>query len=327
MNVLLTGANGFVGSHILDALVARSLAVTALLRRNADTRLIDSRRAQVEIRTGSLADLPSLEGALKGITHVIHCAGRTKALRVSEYYETNENGTRHLIDAVNRTGAAVQRLVLVSSLAASHPAVAAQPAREADPPAPVSDYGKSKLRGEEVVRRSCKTSFVVLRPAAVYGPRDSDFLQLFRAVRAHVLPRFGGGQQPLSLVFVEDLAAATVAALLHPVGSGATFNVAGSEVITTAQLARVVADTVGTWALPLPLPGWGLWPLCVWQEAWSRCTGRPGILSRQKYREARASGWVCDVGRLRDELGFECRTGVREGLGRTWSWYRENGWV
>jgi nucleoside-diphosphate-sugar epimerase len=168
---------------------------------------------------------------------------------------------------------------------------------------------------------------VILRPSAVYGPRDSDFLQLFKAVRAGVLPRFGGGQQPLSLVFVNDLAAATVAALAHPAASGRTFNVASPEVVTAAGLSQVMADTLGTRVWPLPLPAWGLWPICVMQEVWSGLRGQPGILSRQKYREARAAGWVCDVRRLRDELGFECRTGVREGIARTLGWYRQNGWL
>jgi len=103
--------------------------------------------------------------------------------------------------------------------------------------------------------------------------------------------------------------------------------VAASEVVTTGELGRVIADAMGTWALPLPLPVWGLWPICVAQEAWSRLRGRPAILSRQKYREARAPGWVCNVHKLRNELGFECRTTVREGVARTLTWYREQGWL
>jgi dihydroflavonol-4-reductase len=327
MKVLLTGANGFVGSHILDALVEKARPVAVLLRPAADLRLIEPQLRKVEVRTGSVTDADSLGPALAGVTHVIHCAGRTKALRAAEYYEANEVGTRHLVEAVNRAGGTIQRLLCVSSLAASRPAVAAAPASEDDPPEPVSDYGRSKLAGEQAVRRHCRAPFVILRPSAVYGPRDRDFLQLFRAVRRHLRPGGGGGRQPLSVVCAADLAGVVIAALDHPAAIGGTFNVATPEVVTASGMARVLAEAMGTWTLPVPLPMWMLWSICLGQEIRSRVTGRPAILSRDKWREARAAGWVCDVRRLRDELGQECRTGVGEGLARTLAWYRGSGWM
>jgi nucleoside-diphosphate-sugar epimerase len=276
---------------------------------------------------GSITEPATLAPALADVTHVIHCAGRTKALRVSEFHDTNVQGTRHLIEAVNHASPAIQRLILLSSLAAAGPATVAAPAREDDPPAPVSDYGRSKLAGEQVVQRECRVPFVILRPPAVYGPRDRDFLQLFKAVRAHVLPRFGGGRQPLSLVHVDDLATATLVALGHPAAAGRTFNVAAGESVTVAGLARTIAQAMGTWTVPLPLPFGALWLVCAAQEIVSRVRGRPAILSRQKYREARAVGWVCEVRRLRDELGFECSTTVRDGVARTLDWYQEHAWL
>ena len=327
MRVLLTGANGFVGSHVLDQLLGQAIPTTVLLRPTANRRLIADQLSRVDTRLGSVTEPATLAPALEGVTHVIHCAGRTKALRVAEFYETNEDGTRHLVEAVNRASPAIQRLVLVSSLAAAGPATAEAPAREDQRPTPVSDYGRSKLAGEQVVRRESRVPFVILRAPGVYGPRDADFLQLFKAVRAHVRPQFGGGRQPLSLAYVEDLAALMTVALEHPAAVGQTFNVASSEVITTGELARAVADAMGAWTLPLPLPLWGLWPICVAQEAWSRLRGRPAILSRQKYREARTPGWVCDVHKLRNELGLECRTTVQDGVARTLAWYREQRWL
>jgi nucleoside-diphosphate-sugar epimerase len=327
MKVLLTGANGFVGSHLLDQLVTRGTPTAVLLRPGADRRLVEAQLPHAEVRLGSITEPATLAPALREITHVIHCAGRTKAHRVADFYHTNELGTRHLVEAVNRASPAVQRLVLVSSLAAAGPATVAAPSREADPPNPVSDYGRSKLAGERVVQGESRAPWVILRPPAVYGPRDSDFLQLFKAVRAHVLPRFGGGRQPLSLVQVEDLAAATRVALEHPAAVGRIFNVAADERVTVAGLGRIIAEALGTWTVPLPLPFWGLWLVCVAQEIGGRVRDRPTILSRQKYREARAAGWVCDVRRLREELGVVCRLGVREGVARTLTWYRQQGWL
>ena len=327
MKILLTGASGFVGSHILDSLRVRGVATAIILRPDSNRRLIESHLSHVTVRTGSLSDPESLGAAMQDVTHVIHCAGCTKALRVSEFYEVNQTGTRHVVEAVNRQGERIQRLVHISSFAAGGPASQARPACEDDPPHPVSEYGRSKLAGEEEVRSACKPDYVILRPPAAYGPRDTGFLPLFKAVKKHVLPRFGGGRQQLSLVFAKDLAEAVVTCLTHPAAAGKTFYTASPEVMTTLALADEIAHQMGTWTLPLPLPTAALWPLCCFQEAVSRLTGKPNLLSRQKYAELRAPGWVCDPSRLRRELGFVCAVTLRNGITETLAWYQQQGWL
>ena len=325
MKVLLTGANGFVGSHILDCLADRGIATAALLRPGSDRRLIAGRLPGLDVRTGSIGDPASLDAALEGITHVIHCAGCTKAVRLADFREVNQAGTRRVVEAVNRRGDGVRRLVHVSSLAAAGPAAPGRPAVEGDEPRPVSEYGRSKLAGEEEVRSGCRVEHVIVRPPAVYGPRDEAFLPLFRAVRSHLRPLFGGGRMPLSLVFVKDLAGAVAACLTHPAAAGGTYYAASPQVVTSGELAAEIAARMNAWTIPLRLPVAALWPVCVAQEAVSRITGRPAILSRQKYAELRAPGWTCDPGRLRMDLGFTCGTGLRDGIARTLAAYRVEG--
>jgi nucleoside-diphosphate-sugar epimerase len=327
MKVLLTGANGFVGSHILDSLRARGVATAVLLRPAGNKRFIETHLSQLEVRTGSIGDPQSLEAAMRDVTHVIHCAGCVKALRVPEFYEVNQAGTQHVVEAVNRQQGRIQRLVHISSLAAGGPAPQDKPAREDDPPKPVSEYGRSKLAGEQEVRRACKSEFVILRPPAVYGPRDLAFLPLFKAVKAHIQPRLAGGRLALSLVFVKDLAEAVVTCLTHPAAGGKTFYVASPEIITARGLADEIASQMKTWTLPLPLPAAVLWPVCCLQEAVSRLTRKPSVLSRQKYAELRAPGWVCDATRLRRELGFTCGTTLKDGTAETLAWYRQTRWL
>lgn len=327
MKVLLTGANGFVGSHVLEGLLAEGIATVVLLRPNRDRRFIQALLPRVEVRLGSITEPATLPPALDGVTHVVHCAGLTKALRNEDFHRVNAQGTRHLVAAANASPATLQRFVHVSSLAASRPATADAPAREDEPPRPVTEYGRSKLAAERAVREGCRAPFVILRPAAVYGPRDRDFLMVFKAVRAGFAPRFGSGRQELSLVFVRDLAGAVVKALTHPAAAGRVFNVASPEIVTARGVIETAAALLGRKPFSPPLPAAGLWPVCLVADLVSRLTGRPGILSRQKYPELRAPGWVCDVSRLRRELGFTCATPLREGLRQTIGWYRENGWL
>lgn len=326
MKILLTGASGFVGSHILDSLHRKGLTTVLLLRRNSEKGFISAHLPDVEIRPGSICDPDSLGQAMAGITHVIHCAGATKAGRVAGFYEVNQAGTRNIVSAVNGQAGRVQRVVHISSLAAAGPALPERPAREEDSPQPVSEYGKSKLAGELEVRNHCRAEYVILRPPAVYGPRDGEFLRLFRAVKNHLLPRLGGAQA-LSMVFVRDLADAVVTCLNHPAAAGKTYFVAAREVGTARRMAEEIAAQMNTWTLPLPLPTPLLWPICLAQELASRLTGKPNVLSLQKFTELRAPGWVCDPTRLERETGYACATTLKRGIAETLSWYREHNWL
>jgi dihydroflavonol-4-reductase len=327
MKILLTGANGFVGSHVLDRLVAQKSPVVILLRPSSDRRFITRQISQVTVWTGSMDQPASLDNALAGVTHVIHCAGTTKAVQAADFFTGNQLGTRNLIAAVNRRGAQIERFVLISSLAAAGPATANQPKREQDQPAPVSDYGRSKLAAEREVSTNCKCDWTILRPPAVYGPRDAEFLRLFKAVKEHVRPSFGGGCQQLTLVFVEDLAAAIVTALTHPNASRKVFFVGSTEVVTAAELAHGIAAESGVWTIPLPLPNTALWIACQLAELKSRCTNKASVLNAQKWAELKAPGWVCDVARMHAELDIECRTSLHEGIRKSRDWYRAQGWL
>lgn len=324
MKVLLTGASGFVGSHVLEALRSQGVPVSILLRATSSSQFIAKEGDLMERRLGSLQDPASLTAALTGITHVIHCAGATKARTAADFFEVNQVGTRNLALAAARAST-VRRFVLVSSLAAAGPGTREHPSREDAEPRPVSIYGRSKLAGERELAALCDGEYTIVRPPAVYGPRDAEFLKLFRTVKNRIRPL--PSPQPLSLVYVQDLAAVIVALLNHPGAAGQTVNVASTQTITAAQMAREIAAAMRIRALPVPVPTPLLWPFCLLHQCRSLVTGIPGVLSLQKYAELKAEGWVCDVTRLTAELGLQCATTLGEGIARTLNWYRENKWL
>ncbi len=288
--------------------------------------MIASHLPGVEVRVGSIGDPESLRQAMAGITHVIHCAGVTKAVQLDGFYNANQTVTHNVVSAINRQTGQVQRLVHISSIAAAGPALPQKPAREEDAPQPVSEYGRSKLAGEVEVRDHCRADYVILRPPPVYGPRDVELLRLFRAVKRHLLPSLSG-VQALSLVFVKDLAEAVVMCLTHPAAAGRTYFVAAREVVTARTIAEEIASQMNVWTLPLPLPKALLWPICLAQELASRLTGKPNVLSLQKFAELRAPGWVCAPERLERETEYACATTLRKGIAETLSWYREHHWL
>ena len=227
---------------------------------------------------------------------------------------------------MNACNPSVKRLVHVSSLAVAGPATPSRPAKEEDPPRPVSEYGKSKLAGEVEVRECCRTPYTILRPPAVYGPRDSGFLPMFRAVKHHLRPR-PSSRQVLSLVFVRDLAETIVKCLDEPMAAGKTYFVSGGEHVTGRQMAEEIARQMGAWTLPCPLPAAVLWWVCLVQDIVSRFTRKPALLSLRKFAELRAPGWVCDSSLLQQELGYSCRTTLQQGIAECLEWYRRVNWL
>ena len=325
MKVLVTGASGFVGSHIVDSLRTRNIDTAVLLRPTSDKQFLSAQLPALEIRKGSITDPASLPAALAGITHVIHCAGCTRARNNTEFDAINHAGTRNLVEAVN-ANAGLVRFLHISSLAVSGPGTPERPAREDDPPRPISDYGRSKAAAEQFVTQNCRAPFTVVRPPAVYGPRDYGFLSMFKAIQNHVLPR-PKRSQSLSLVYAKDLAEVIVSCLEHPAAVGRTYFAAGRQSTTARAMASEIASQMNRWTAPLPMPGLLLWPICLAQECFARLTGRPTLLNLQKYAELRAPGWVCDSSRLLNETGLACNTLVKQGIAETLKWYRQESWL
>ena len=324
---MLTGASGFGGSHVLEALRAPDIPTALLLRPTSNRRFIAAHLPHVEVRLGTFDAPAALRDALAGVTHVVHCAGATKARRAADLHTINAQGTQRLVEAINDQAGTVQRLVHLSTLAAGRPGTASAPARESDPPQLVSEYARSKWAGERAVAETCRTEFVILRPPGVYGPRDSEFLSLFRAVKRGVAPQFGPRPQELSLVFAHDLAEVMVAVLTHAQAAGRTWNVASPAVVTGRELCDEIANALEVQARTVRLPLWFLRLACLAQGKWSLLSGRPSILSHGKYHELAAPGWVCDLTAFQESLGLACATPLREGVRATVAWYRAQGWL
>ena len=327
MRVLLTGANGFIGSHILDLLRASQIDVSILLRKKSNTCFIEEHLPHVQVNYGSLEDEEALGEGMREVDCVIHCAGKTKVLRTEEFYRANHQGTRSVVRAANARKGSLKQLIHISSRAVFGPSTTADAAHEEDPSQPVSEYGRSKLLAEQEVRQRSEVPYTVLRPSAVYGPRDDAFLFAFHIVRLRLLPILQGGMQQINLVYAGDVAEAVLQCLDRPEALGKVYNVASPDPCTTADLFGEIARQMQVRTVPVRLPMAALYPVCVAQEILSRITGRAKILNRQKYLELSAPGWVCSTERIRRDLGFVAGTSLQEGIALTMDWYRRNRWL
>ncbi len=323
----MTGATGLVGSHLVEALLARGDAVAVLVRGRG--RAGGSERGREVLRgcrlvEGALEDEAALLALAEGADVLFHVAGLVAARDEAEFLRVNRDGAAAAARAAERAGAG--RLVLVSSLAVSGPSVPGRPAREDAEPRPLTAYGRSKRAGEEVVRAS-GAPFTIVRPSAVYGPRDRAFLPLFRAGARGLVPLLGSGDQELTLVHAADLARALVAAAESPRALGGTYHAGHPEPVTQRRLAGSIGAAVGrdVWCVTLPGPlvraalGAG--------GALARGLGRSPLLDADKANELLAPGWTCSSEALRRDAGWVAQIPLARGLEETARSYREAGWL
>ena len=316
----VTGGTGFVGSHLIEVLLRQGHRVRALVRSPKKAESLGM--SGVEWIAGDLGSLDALRSGAQSADVIYHVAGLVAARSMDEFLAVNRDGTARVLE-VAPPGA---RFVLVSSLAAGGPSEPGTPLQGDEPARPVSNYGRSKLAAESVVRESGRR-FVILRPPAVYGPRDTEMLRIFKAAALGFAPVFGQGDQAVSMVYGPDLAEAIAAAGATPVAEGLVLYPAHPEIITSAETVRLIGEACGKRVSIIPIPDpIGRLILQVTDIA-ARVAGRPTLLTPDKGNEFFQAAWTCSPARLEQLTGWKARHDFRSGTRATAEWYRSKGWL
>jgi len=320
---VVTGATGFIGSHLAAALVRAGWYVRCPVRDPGRAHWL--KPLPVELVQADLTVPESLNGLFDGAEVVFHLAGLTRAFWPEEFFRANVTGTANLLRALSRSDSSCRKLVFVSSLAAAGPSRPGVPRTEDDPPAPVSLYGKSKRLAEEQVMTSCPVDWVIVRPPIVYGPRDGESLLYFRVAKLGLRPVLCV-ERYFSLVYVGDLVRAIM--LAAEVGRpGAVYNVADPTPVSFRALAEGIGRVMGRSGPIVPAPGWAFRLAGRLADLVARWRGRPMVFSYDKAVEMTAGDWVCDCRRAEAELGFRAEISFEQGLRKTYEWYRSAGWL
>jgi 2-alkyl-3-oxoalkanoate reductase len=324
-SLVLTGATGFIGSHIAEALIDHGVPVRLPVRRRTPLLEDLERRGAAVFETGPHNDLRVLQKALQGAEAVVHCAAAVRAAGPEAFHRANVALTRDILALMDEK----QFFLLLGSQAAAGPSAQGMPVDESARPAPINAYGRSKLMAERAVRawgRQGGGRCVVLRPSSVYGPRDRDFHVLFRAVARGMALLPGDGRQRISILHVRDLVEA-VLAVLERRPRGGTYFVCGDETVSWLELTRLIQRTLEKDRLlvlscPPPLVEWASMVTDALAGALGR---RPFLLCRDKVQEMRQPSWLCSSEALRRDTGWRPSVTLEQGIRRTADWYRAAG--
>ena len=323
--VLITGGTGFVGSHVIETLAPQPFSLRALVRKTNDAARLSA--LGIECIQGDLNDPDVLARAVADVDVVLHLAAVTKARSEAVYHHVNAEGTQALVAAIQATQPRPRRVVYLSSLAAVGPAQDGQPVGVDDHPQPLTAYGRSKLAGEDAWGALVdETEVVMLRAPVVYGPRDRDFFLLFQLGMRGIFLMPKGTEGVLQLIHVHDLVDAVIRAATLANVAG-IYHIAEARPYTWSDIMTGIAHALGRGIRAVYVPHWFVRTAATVSEFGAAAIGQTTIFNRGKVQELLAPGWLCETAAARQNLHFEARIPLPEGLTRTAAWYREQGWL
>ncbi|MDD3731662.1 MAG: SDR family NAD(P)-dependent oxidoreductase [candidate division Zixibacteria bacterium] len=323
--ILITGANGFIGSRLCRKFIEEDFRVIAGVRKTSDLSLLDG--LAIEYRYGDVTRPDSLPAMVTGVDYIIHNAGLVKAKKRKTFFEVNESGTRNLFEAVLEHNPGIKKIVYLSSLAAAGPSVAGRPVTEYDTPHPLTIYGESKLAGERVARSyENRLNVTIVRPPGVYGPGDKEFYDLFKTVYRHLRPIVGDSRRKIQLVYVDDLCEGIYKTITTETRPGAVYFICENRPYTMSEMMVIFQKGCRRWAIPLAVPGWLFKTLAFVSEHFFKLFGATPFLTVNKAAELLAD-WSVATEKARLELGFESRVPLDKGVRATYEWYLEKGWL
>lgn len=324
--VLITGASGFAGFHIIEEALHNNLEVYAAVRKKSKTdhlKHLDIKFVNLDYR-----DLTALKQQLIDIkpAYIIHAAGVTAAKSQAAYNYINATHTFNLATVAMQAGINLKKFVLIGSLAALGPLkTLVGSINENTSPKPVTAYGRSKLLAEEQLKTVEGLSYTILRPTAIYGPRDTGIFLFFKQLTRGLEPYLGRVEQKLTFIYVKDVAKATIKSLYD--GNNATYNLSDGNFYSKYELANLAKEALSLKTFKFHLPVIFVKIVAIVSEKVSSLSNKAAIVNREKLNELMAVNWSVDIEKAKSELGFYPAYNLKTGLIETLKWYRANDWL
>jgi len=322
--VLITGASGFIGSHLADKLLDMGSEVHCQVRKSSDLKWLDTHR--VHLHTLDFRQPDTDWSFLAEIDTVFHCAGLTKARNRQEYFLVNAESCRPFYEALSQYGDNIKAVVHLSSLAAVGPAEPGQTIDEKSPCNPITYYGQSKLAGEQIAMEFASDLPIhIIRPPVVYGPREKNFFLYLKSIRRGWSIRVGNTLRHLSLIHVHDLVGAMMD-VVDVESSDSVYFVTDGNIYTWDDVAELAMQCLKVNARVFTLSEKNLKRAAIISEAFAGLIQHTPLLDRQRVLDICQSSWVASPQKFFDRFDFIPQYDLARGLPHTLEWYQQQNW-
>lgn len=329
MNIsFVTGANGFVGSHLVEYLISQGHEVHCLMRKSSDDKWLKG--LNTKIHRGGIEDVDFLRKVFTEhkANYIFHLAGTVKAFDYAGFEAGNVKPTGCILDAALGIDS-IKKIIVTSSIAASQQTVIGKPNDETCPRNPLTDYGMSKVAEEDLaISYMDRLPIAIVRPPVVYGERDSEVLLFFKTVKAHIVPLIGFSPKAVSLVHVSDLVRGIFLCALSENSINKTYFIGGhKEENGWKDLGTLASQFLNTWTISLRVPHIVIYIAAYIYELIAKMSGMAVTFNTQKAREMVSEAWTCTSEKAKKDFGYIPEMSIEKGFEQTIKWYKENGWL
>lgn len=323
----VTGANGFVGSHLVDLLIEKGQKVKCIVRGSSNLRWLEGK--DVEIVNCGLFDKAGLAAALKDVDYLYHVAGVVKSKNEKGYFNGNVETTRNLLDVLLEVNPQIKKVVVVSSQTSGGPSLSIdKPKKESDPSLPITTYGRSKRAQEELaLNYSDKMPITIVRAPAIYGERDTEIYLVFRTYKQGLFTLIGFNDKKLSLIHVIDLVSGLYLAANSEKSNGQIYNIGSDVFYSWPEIAKEIKKSFGRGAITLRLPHFLVYSVAAIAQFFAMFSSKAATFNLEKARDFIQSYWTMDISKAQKELGYTQMVSISEGIKRTIDWYKDNKWL
>ncbi len=323
---VVTGGSGFVGSHLVDLLIDEGHHIKCIVRESSSLKWLEGK--PVEIVKCGLFDMDGLKEVLKDANYLFHVAGVVKSKTTDGYYKGNVETTRNLLEALLEVNPGIERALIVSSQTACGPSNGSEAVNEETIPHPITTYGKSKLAQEELAKEYAdRLPITIVRPPAVYGPRDTEIYLVFKTYKQGLMTIVGFDEKKVSLVHVNDLVRGIHLAAANENSINETYFISSKEFYTWPQVAKVIEQAMGKKALKIRFPHALVYTVAAFAQFFAIFSSKPATMNLEKAKDFVQKYWTCDISKAERDLGYSQNVGLEEGIKQTIDWYKENSWL
>lgn len=323
---VVTGANGFVGSHLVDYLLEKGNHVRCITRKTSDLKWLKDK--DVEIFDGGLFDKESLRKAFRDAEYIYHVAGVVKSKRPEGYFKGNVDTTKSLLEVAVEFKDNIKKFLIVSSQTAAGPSYNEKPVDEEDDPHPITTYGRSKLAQENLAREYMdKLPITICRAPAVYGERDTEIFIFFQTFAKGLFTTIGFDKKLISLIHVKDLVRGFLLAGESPDSAGEIYFISSEKFYTWEEIGEITKGVMGRKPLHVKVPHTIVYSLAALAQFFALFSSKPATLNIEKARDITRHAWICSTLKAVNELGYHQEISIEEGIRRTVAWYKDAGWL